>query len=95
MCNNKHVNPQFGMTTVDLKQMPLSGETLDPLEKIQTFYPRIKRGRKLKLFMFILERYSNSNTFHVESIVRFKNMQTKLVNAFLIKNGKMVNSLNS
>jgi hypothetical protein len=26
--------------------------------------------------------YSNSNTFYVESFVRFKNMQTKLVNAF-------------
>ena len=39
--------------------------------------------------------YSNSNTFHVESIVRFKNMQKILVNTFLIQNGKMVNSLNS
>ena len=32
--------------------------------------------------------YSNSNTFHVESIVRFKNMQKILVSAFLIENGK-------
>ena len=39
--------------------------------------------------------YSNSNTFHVESIVRLKNMQNILVNAFFILNGKMVNSLNS
>ena len=39
--------------------------------------------------------YSNSNTFHVEIFVRFKNMQKILVNAFLIENGKMVNSLNS
>ena len=39
--------------------------------------------------------YSNSNTFHVENFVRFKSMQKILVNAFLIKNGKMVNNLNS
>ena len=39
--------------------------------------------------------YSNSNIFHVESIVRFKNMQKILVNAFFVENGKMVNSLNS
>ena len=36
--------------------------------------------------------YSNSNTFHVESIVRFKNMQNILVNAFFILNGKSLNS---
>ena len=53
-------------------------------------YALISKPRKL----FWIS-YSNSNTFHVESIVRFKNMQKILVNAFFILNGKMVNSLNS
>ena len=39
--------------------------------------------------------YSNSNIFQVENFVRFKSMQKILLNAFLIENGKMVNSLNS
>ena len=39
--------------------------------------------------------YLNSNTFHVESFIRFKSMQSIFVNAFLIENDKMVNSLNS
>ena len=47
----------------------------------------------LKNRKWFLITYSNSNTFHVESLVRFKNMQKILVNPFLIKNGKIVNSL--
>ena len=39
--------------------------------------------------------YSNSNTFHVEFFVRFESMQKIGVNAFLIENGTMVNSLNN
>ena len=48
--------------------------------------------RKYKMFWI---SYANINTFHVNIFVRFKNMQKKIVNAFLIENGKMVNSLNS
>ena len=35
---------------------------------------------------WFLISYSNSNTFHVESFIRFKSMQSIFVNAFLIKN---------
>jgi hypothetical protein len=39
--------------------------------------------------------YSNSNTFHVLSFFRFKSMHKIQDNAFLNKNGIIVNSLNS
>ena len=32
--------------------------------------------------------YSNSNTFHIESFIRFKSMQSIFVNAFLIEMAK-------
>ena len=36
---------------------------------------------------WFLISYLNSNTFHVESFIRFRSMQSIFVNAFLIKNG--------
>ena len=48
--------------------------------------------KKEKGFILVIQI---QNTFHVESFIKFNNMQSIFINAFLTENGSKVNSFNS